>query len=115
MLGYLKAHFWDILPYLIPVIASMWGSFYAGIQRGKWKFIPLRVRKYFNNPDVMKIVNQVVVVAAACTGKTGDQKKAYAIGLVCDTVDKELGITIPDSVVNYLIEHVLNEKKGVSK
>lgn len=95
----------NVLPYAIAIVAYVLGKVIGR------KPIPKSVRKLLADPAVMDAVLKGIEAAGELAGKSDAEKKDYARQWIREELQRLLGIWLPDSVVNYLIEHVIVTRK----
>jgi hypothetical protein len=102
-----KVDYWHIIPYILPVI-----SYLIGLSRNRLK-VPRQIRWLLENPEVMQTIARGVEAAQAMSGKTDEEKREYVRAWAKSELYKLLGEWLPDSAINYLIEHVIVRRKAV--
>ncbi|MHB1000468.1 MAG: hypothetical protein ACYC27_14610 [Armatimonadota bacterium] len=95
-----------ILPYLLPVISYLIGKAVNKIK------VPAGIAKLLNNPDVMQIIREGIEAATENAGKSDADKIAYVRDWAKKEIFSRVGPWLPDSTINYLIEHVIVRKKA---
>ena len=100
-----KIDIWQIAPYPLPVV-----SYIIGSARNRLR-VPKGVRSLLSNHDVMKVIIEGVEAAGAVSGRTDDEKREYVRGWAKSELHKLLGEWLPDSALNYLIEHTIVKRK----
>lgn len=100
-----KFDFWQILLYLLPVF-----SYIIGRHRNKLR-VPKPIRLLLENREVISVILQGVEAAEAMKGKSDDEKREYVRAWAKSELYKLLGDWLPDSAINYLIEHVIVRRK----
>lgn len=101
-----KINFWQLIPYLLPVISYFLGKFRNRLR------VPKRIGRLLENADVIEIIARGVEAAEAMQGKSDDEKREYVRSWAKSELYKLLGEWLPDSAVNYLIEHVIVKQKA---
>lgn len=101
-----KVDFWDVIPYLLPVI-----SYVIGISRGRLQ-APAAVRKLLGNREVIEVILKGVETAQAIKEKTDEEKREFVRAWAKSELFRLLGKWLPDSAVNFLIEHTIVKQKG---
>jgi len=100
-----KIGFWQLIPYLLPII-----SYVIGKSRNRLR-VPKPVRRLLENQEAIDIIVQGVEVAGAMKGKSDTEKREYVRAWAKSELYKLLGEWLPDSAVNFLIEHVIVRRK----
>jgi hypothetical protein len=101
-----KLDFWQIVPYILPVI-----SYIIGRSRNKLR-VPKQVSWLLENSDVIDVIAKGVEAAEVMSGRTDDEKREYVRAWAKSELYKLLGEWLPDSAVNFLIEHAVVKRKG---
>ena len=101
-----KVDFWDIVPYLLPVI-----SYLIGQSRNKLR-VPKQVQKLLDNQQVIEVIVKGVETAQAMKDRTDEQKREYVRAWAKSELYGLLGQWLPDSAVNFLIEHAIVKRRG---
>ena len=101
-----KVEFWDVIPYLLPVI-----SYVIGASRNKLR-VPAAVQKLLGNADVIAVIAKGIETAQAIKGKTDEEKREFVRAWAKSELFRLLGKWLPDSAVNFLIEHTIVKQKG---
>ena len=101
-----KTQFWQLVPYLLPVI-----SYVLGKSRNRLR-VPKQIGGLLGNREVIEIVVQGVEAAQSMKGKSDDEKREYVRAWAKSELYKLLGEWIPDSAVNFLIEHTIARRKA---
>lgn len=97
---------WQIIPYLLPII-----SYLIGRSRNRLK-VPKPIEALIENPRVIGVIVEGVEAAQTMKGKSDDEKREYVRSWAKSELHKLLGEWLPDSAVNFLIEHVVVRSKG---
>lgn len=100
--------FWYLLPYVLPAIAYALGKARNALK------LPKLVANLLANPEVLQIIEEGVKAAKAMEGKSDTEKREYVLKWAKEQLYRLLGNWFPDSIVNYLIEHVIVKAKGWS-
>lgn len=101
-----KIHFWQFVPYLLPVL-----SYILGRQRNRLR-VPKDIARLISDQEVISIIVQGIETAQAMHGKSDDEKREYVRSWAKSELYKLLGEWLPDSAVNFLIEHVIVRRKA---
>ncbi|MHB1001906.1 MAG: hypothetical protein ACYC27_21915 [Armatimonadota bacterium] len=101
-----KVDIWQIAPYLLPAI-----SYIIGVSRNRLR-VPKEIRSLLANRDVMGIIIDGVEAASEVSGRSDAEKREYVRGWAKSELYKLLGEWLPDSAVNYLIEHTIVKRKS---
>ena len=101
-----KIDIWTVLPFLLPVI-----SYVIGVSRNKLK-VPAAVQKLLGNPEVIEIIVKGIGTAQTMKGKTDEEKREFVRAWAKSELFRVLGQWLPDSAVNFLIEHTITKQKG---
>jgi hypothetical protein len=99
-----KVDIWHWIVYLLPV-----ASYFIGIAKVKLQ-MPKEIRSLLANRDVMDMIYEGIKAAAYTQGKSNDEKREYVRKWAKSELFKLLGRWVPDSVINYLIEHIIATK-----
>ncbi|MHB1459292.1 MAG: hypothetical protein ACYC0V_20470 [Armatimonadota bacterium] len=102
----MKTEIWQWLIYALPI-----ASYALGITRNRLK-VPKEIRGLLANRDVMDVIFRGIEAASAVSGKTDVEKREYVRSWAKTELYRLLGDWLPDSAVNYLIEHVIVKKKA---
>jgi len=102
----MKVGFWQIVPYLLPIIAYLIGRVKNRLR------VPKAIRELVENREVMELIREGVEAANEMKGKSDDEKREYVRAWAKSELYKLLGEWLPDSAVNFLIELVISKKKG---
>jgi hypothetical protein len=94
-----------VLPYILPII-----SYAIGHSKGRLQ-IPAKVRAWANNPDVKAVVTKGIATAQSMQNMTDEQKREYVRAWAKSELFGILGEWIPDSSLNWLIEHMIVQQK----
>jgi len=100
-----KIDFKQLIPYLLPII-----SYIIGKSRNRLR-VPKLIRRLLENQDAIDIVIRGVETAEAMEGKSDTEKREYVRAWAKSELYKLLGEWLPDSAVNFLIEHVIVRRK----
>ena len=100
-----KNQFWQAAPYLLPVI-----SYVIGKSRNRLR-VPKAVGRLIGDGLVLQIIVEGVEAAQAMKGKSDDEKREYVRAWARSELFKVLGEWLPDSTINFLIEHVIVRSK----
>ena len=103
-----RVSIWQIVPYLLPVI-----SYIIGVSRNPlWRTVPKQVRRLLANPLAIEVIVRGIEAAQAMKDKTDEEKREYVRAWGKTELYKVLGEWLPDSAVNFLIEHAIVRRKG---
>ena len=100
-----KVEFWQLAPYLLPVI-----SYILGKSRNRLP-VPKPIRGLLLNAQVIEIIAQGIEAAQAMSGRTDSEKREYVRSWAKSELYKLLGEWLPDSAINFLIEHTIVRRK----
>lgn len=101
-----KFDIWQILPFVLPVI-----SYLIGKARGKFQ-VPANIQKLLDNQQVMDTIIKGIQTAETMKDMTNEQKREYVRAWAKSELYSLLGEWLPDSAVNFLIEHTIVKQKG---
>lgn len=101
----MKLHVWHILPYILPVV-----SYLIGLSRNKLR-LPARICALIKDPAVMQVLELGIKAARLMEGKSDTEKREYVRGWAKSEVHRLVGEWLPDSAINYLIEHLIVRAK----
>ena len=101
-----KNQFWQLAPYLLPVL-----SYVIGKSRNKLR-VPKPVGKLIGDGQVLQVILQGVEAAQETKGKSDDEKREYVRAWARSELFKLLGEWLPDSTINFLIEHAIVRSKS---
>ncbi|HUV05490.1 MAG TPA: hypothetical protein VMX94_10335 [Armatimonadota bacterium] len=102
-----KIEFRQLIPYLLPII-----SYIIGKSRNPlWRTVPKPIRRLLENQEAIGIIVQGVEAANAMNGEAEAEKREYVRAWAKSEIYKLLGEWLPDSAVNFLIEHVIVRRK----
>lgn len=96
-----KFDIWQWAVYLLPIL-----SYLIGAARNRIT-VPKEIRSLLANREVMGLVAQGICTAASIEGKSDAEKREYAREWAASELRKLLGERLPDSAINYLIEHII--------
>lgn len=102
----MKTEIWQWLIYALPI-----ASYILGITRNRLK-VPKDIRALLANRDVMDVIFRGIEAASEVSGKTDVEKREYVRSWAKTELYRLLGDWLPDSAVNYLIEHVIVKRKA---
>lgn len=102
-----KVQFWQLAPYLLPVL-----SYIIGKSRNKLR-VPKPVGKLIEDGQVLQIIIQGIEAAQAMKSKSDEEKKEYVRAWARSELFKLLGEWLPDSTINFLIEHAIVRSKSI--
>ena len=100
-----KIQIWQLIPYLLPVI-----SYVIGKSKNRLA-VPKPVRRLLEDQDAIEIIVQGIEAADAMSGKTDEEKREYVRAWAKSELYRLLGEWLPDSAVNFLIEHTIVQRK----
>lgn len=101
-----KIDLWDVIPYLLPVI-----SYLIGQSRNRLR-VPKPVQKLLANQKVIQVITKGIETAQALKGHTDEEKREYVRAWGKSQLYGVVGEWLPDSAVNFLIEHTIVKSKG---
>lgn len=101
-----KHDIWQLIPYILPIL-----SYLIGTSRNKLR-VPDRIRKLLENNLVVDVIINGVQAAQSMKQMTDEQKREYVRAWAKSELYGVLGEWLPDSAVNFLIEHVIVKSKG---
>lgn len=101
-----KIRFWQLIPYLLPII-----SYIIGKYRNRLR-VPKQIRRLLEDQEVIEVIIQGIEAAQAMKGKSDDEKREYVRSWAKSELYKLLGEWLSDSAVNFLIEHVIVRRKS---
>ena len=102
----MKTDIWQWLIFALPV-----ASYVVGSARNRLK-VPKEIRGLLANRDVMDVILRGIEAASEVSGKTDVEKREYVRSWAKTELYRLLGDWLPDSAVNYLIEHVIVKQKA---
>lgn len=88
----------------IALIIGLSGLITAFVARSN--SLPGPIKNYIARLGGQKSIDFVVVEATKLLGATDVERQAEALRLLQDVARKKLGWMIPDSIANYIIEHL---------
>lgn len=100
-----KLHVWQILPYILLVV-----SYLVGLSRNKFK-LPSRICALLKDPAVTQVLELGIKAARLMEGKSDTEKREYVRAWAKSELYKLVGEWLPDSAINYLIEHLIVRAK----
>lgn len=101
-----KHQLWQLLPLALPVV-----SYVIGKQRSKLR-VPKSVARLISNKDVIGVIIQGIEIAQAMQDKSDDEKREYVRSWAKSELYNIIGEWLPDSAVNFLIEHAIVRRKA---
>ena len=101
-----KIELWQLIPYILPII-----SYLIGKSRNKLQ-VPDKVRRLIENRQVIEVIIKGVEAAQSMKSMTDEQKREYVRAWAKSELYGVLGEWLPDSAVNFLIEHTIVKGKG---
>ncbi len=97
---------WQLLPLALPVV-----SYVIGKQRSKLR-VPKSIARLISNNEVVGIIVQGIEIAQVMQDKSDDEKRQYVRSWAKSELYKLIGEWLPDSAVNFLIEHTIVRRKA---
>jgi len=101
-----KVQLWEVIPYVLPVI-----SYLIGQSRNKLK-VPQAVQKLLTNQAVIEVIVKGIEMAQTIKEKTDAEKREFVRAWAKSELYRLLGQWLPDSAVNFLIEHAIVKRKS---
>ncbi len=101
-----KNDVWQILPYILPIL-----SYIIGRKKNKLR-VPKPISVLLDNAEVIEVIVRGIEEAERMREKTNEEKREYVREWAKTELYKLLGDRLPDSTVNFLIEHALVRRKG---
>lgn len=101
-----KINFWQLVPYLLPIL-----SYIIGQTRNRLG-VPKSIQRLLGDGRVIEIVTEGIENAQKMQGKTDDEKREYVRTRLKSELHDILGEWLPDSAVNFLIEHTVVRLKA---
>ena len=101
-----KMEFWQMVLYLLPVV-----SYILGKSRNELR-VPKQIGQLLKDPEVIDIVIRGIETAQSMKDKSDEEKREYVRSWARSELYKLLGEWIPDSAINFLIEHVIVRRKS---
>lgn len=101
-----KHDLWQVLPYVLPIL-----SYVIGTSKGKLQ-VPAKVRKLLENRQVIEVILKGIETAQSMKSMTDEQKREYVRAWAKSELYGVVGEWLPDSAVNFLIEHAIVRRKG---
>lgn len=102
-----KIDIWQWAVYLLPIV-----SYLIGVARSRIS-LPKGIRALLANREVMELVAQGIAIAASLDGKSDEEKRECVREWAKSELHELLGERLPDSAINYLIEHIIVSRKKV--
>jgi len=96
---------WRALPYLLPILAYVIGKLKNSLK------VPAAVAGLLKDPEVRAIIEREIELAGELAGKTPEERRQYAMIEARAELYYYLRETIPDSSINFLIEHSIVKSK----
>jgi hypothetical protein len=101
-----KHDIWQVIPYVLPII-----SYLIGKSKGKLQ-VPAKIRALMENQQVMDTIIKGIDTAQSMKNMTDEQKREYVRAWGKSELYGVLGEWLPDSAINFLIEHTIAKRKG---
>ena len=101
-----KNDFWQVIPYILPIL-----SYIIGKKRNKLR-VPKPVSVLIDNAEVIEVIIEGIEAAESMKDKTDEEKREYVRTWAKSELYKLLGDWLPDSTINFLIEHALVRRKA---
>ena len=101
-----KADIWQTVLYLLPVVSYLFGK-----SRNMLR-VPRQVRWLLENHEVIETILRGIEAAESMEGKSDEEKREYVRAWAKSELYKLLGEWLPDSAINFLIEHAIVRQKG---
>jgi hypothetical protein len=101
-----KTLFWQTIPYLLPIL-----SYLIGVSRNKLR-VPAQIRWMLESQEIIDIIAGGIEAASSMHDKTDDEKREYVRIWAKSELYKLLNEWLPDSVINFLIEHAIVLRKS---
>ena len=100
-----KTQFWQAVPYLLPIVSYVFGKSLSRLS------VPKQIRRLLENRQVIETIIRGIEAAEAMSGKSDEEKREYVRAWAKSELYKLLGEWLPDSAVNFLIEHAIVGRK----
>ncbi len=101
-----KNNIWQIIPYILPILSYVFGR-----KRNKLR-VPKPVALLIDNAEVIEVIIEGIEAAESMKDKTDEEKRENVRTWAKSELYKLLGDWLPDSTINFLIEHVLVRQKA---
>lgn len=101
-----KNDIWQVIPYILPIL-----SYIIGKKRNKLR-VPKPVSVLIDNAEVIEVIIEGIEAAESMKDKTDEEKREYVRTWAKSELYKLLGDWLPDSTINFLIEHALVRRKA---
>lgn len=101
-----KNTLWQVIPYILPIL-----SYIIGKKLNKLR-VPKPVSVLIDNAEVIEVIIEGIEAAESMKDKTDEEKREYVRTWAKSELYKLLGDWLPDSTINFLIEHALVRRKA---
>ncbi len=101
-----KIDIWQAAAGLLPLL-----SYIIGRNRNKLR-VPKPISVLVENADVIRVIVQGIEDAEKMRDKSDDEKRAWVRERAKSELCRLMGDRLPDSSINFLIEHALVKRKG---
>jgi hypothetical protein len=101
-----KNDFWQVVPYILSIL-----SYIIGKKKNKLR-VPKPVALLIDNAEVIEVIIEGIQAAGSMKDKTDEEKREYVRTWAKSELYKLLGDWLPDSTINFLIEHALVRRKA---
>ncbi|GEM_PF-3035819 len=101
-----KIDFRQVIPYILPLL-----SYIIGKRKNKLR-VPKPISVLLENAEVIAVIVQGIEAAEKMHDKTDDERREYVRAWAKSELYKLLGDWLPDSTINFLIEHALVRRKA---
>lgn len=101
-----KNELWQVIPFILPIISYIIGKRKNAIR------VPKPISALLENADAVAVVVQGIEAAETMKDTTSEQKRAYVRAWAKSELQTLLGGRLPESTINFLIEHALVRRKG---
>lgn len=96
---------WQVIAFILPIL-----SYVIGKKRNLIR-VPKPVAALLANRDVMRLIIDGIQAAGSLGQKSNEERREHVAKWARAELYKQLGEWLPDSTINYLIEHAIVKLK----
>lgn len=101
-----KIDIWQVIPYILPILSYIIGKKKNTIR------VPKPVSILLKNAEAIEVIVRGIEAAEGMKDKSNDEKREHVRAWARSELYRLLGEWLPDSTINFLIEHALVRRKG---
>ena len=99
-----------VVPWLIVTIVLPILTYIVGYCKDRWH-LPKSITKMLTDPDVMAAVRQGIDAGVAMADMSDSERRDAVRKAIQEQIQICFDLTVPDSVLNFLIEKVIADRK----